>query len=362
MLEREVIFGGLDKLRDEIDGALEVIDADAYFILTGCTAGIIGDDIESVTQEYQEKGLPVYPITTPGFAGDSALGYEVAFKALLDNIVEESPQKEPKLVNLFGIIPYHDPFWSGTFEELTRILRKLGLKVNTFFTEHQGIDVVRKSSAAELNIILSPWLLQGAAKIYEEKFGVPSLRFSAVPIGATDTTKFIRQIAERLSLDEKLVDQVILQEETYVYNYLETVIGALSWKKFAVVGDAGNVIAITKYLTNDIGFTPRLAVITDNIFRDEDKKRVEDELKNMEYIAGPDLYYEADHYEIKKKIEQYGDITLLVGSSLERETAGNLGIQCHVMTFPVSDTLIINRTYSGYRGSLTLVEDLFNNL
>jgi nitrogenase molybdenum-iron protein beta chain len=79
MMEREVVFGGEQKLRDEIDGSLEIIDADAYFVLTGCTAGIIGDDVAAITSGYRKNGFPVYPIETPGFAGDTLLGYETAF-------------------------------------------------------------------------------------------------------------------------------------------------------------------------------------------------------------------------------------------------------------------------------------------
>ena len=55
MLEKEVVFGGLDKLRTTIQGSVDIIDADAYFVLTGCTAGIIGDDIASVTEEFQAR-------------------------------------------------------------------------------------------------------------------------------------------------------------------------------------------------------------------------------------------------------------------------------------------------------------------
>lgn len=54
MLEKEVVFGGANKLRTTIQGAIDIIDADAYFVLTGCTAGIIGDDIVSVTNEFTE--------------------------------------------------------------------------------------------------------------------------------------------------------------------------------------------------------------------------------------------------------------------------------------------------------------------
>ena len=144
MLEKEVVFGGTNKLRTTIQGAIDIIDADAYFVLTGCTAGIIGDDIVSVANEFTEQGYKVYPIETPGFAGDSNLGYEIVWNTMIDQVIEKDVPKDEKLVNIFGIVPYHDPFWSGALEEIDRILSRLGLKVNTFFTKHQNMEDIRK--------------------------------------------------------------------------------------------------------------------------------------------------------------------------------------------------------------------------
>ncbi|MFL0195338.1 nitrogenase component 1 [Clostridium sp. WILCCON 0269] len=362
MLEREVVFGGVDKLRNAIKGSIEVIDANAYFVLTGCTAGIIGDDIVSVINEFVNQGIDIYPIETPGFAGDSNLGYEVVFETFLDYVVQESRPKQKNLVNLLGIIPNHDPFWSGNFEELTRILRKLGLEVNTFFTEHQGIENIKNSSAAVLNIIVNPWLLKNAAKEYESRFGVPYLRFAGLPIGVTDTTDFIRQVAKALDLDKELVEKVIEEEEDYVYSYLETAIGGLSWKKFAVVGDANTSIGITRYLANDYSFTPVITIVTDPMFRETDKECITKRITKLEYARPPKVLFETDQYNITKALEENDEITLLIGSTNEREIALRKDIQCSVISFPITDRLIFNRTYAGYRGSLTLIEDLYDNL
>lgn len=362
MLEKEVVFGGVKKLKTTIQGAIDIMDADAFFILTGCTAGIIGDDIVSVTEEFQAKGYPVYPIETPGFAGDSNLGYEVIWNSFIDQVIEEDVPKDEKLVNIFGIVPYHDPFWSGNLEEIARILRLLGLKVNTFFTAHQGIEDIRKCSAAALNIIVNPWLFKGPAKKFEEKFKVPWVRYPGLPIGATDTARFIRLVADNLGLEPKLVDAVIAKEEDYVYSYLAQSIGALSWKRFAVVGDASSVVGITRYLANDYSFTPRLAVISEPIFRPEDKERITKELSELEYAVPPKVVFTADQYEINQTLYEDEDITLIVGSSNEREAASFKGIQCIAAAFPIKDRLIFNRAYAGYRGSLTLTEDLYDNL
>lgn len=360
MLEKDVVFGAEEKLRSTIDGAIEIIDAEAYFILVGCTAGIIGEDVESVAADYRAQGKRVYAIDTPGFQGDGLLGYEIAFKAFLDNIVEKGLSKRKGLVNLLGIIPYRDPFWSGNFEELTRILRKLGLEVNTFFTEHQGFENIRTSSQAELNIIVNPYLLKSAAERYESEFGVPYLRYPGLPIGATDTTEFIRQVAEKLSLDSELVERVIAEEEDYVYSYLSYKGESLGWNRFAVVGDSASAIGITRYLANDASQTPLAVVITEPMYRPEDKLRIINTITDLEYAKPPEIFFESDYSNIIEKLDQFPDIDMLIGSSSEREYCAKHGIFGCVMTFPIYDRTIINRGIVGYRGSLTLTEDLYN--
>jgi len=362
MLEKEVVFGGLNKLRTTIQGSIDIIDADAYFVLTGCTAGIIGDDVVSVTNEYQSKGYEVYPIETPGFAGDSNLGYEIVWNTLIDQVIEKDVPKDEKLVNIFGIIPYHDPFWSGSLEEIDRILSRLGLKVNTFFTKGQDINTIKKCSAAALNIIINPWLFKGPAEKFEEKFGVKSLRIPGNFIGATDTTEFIRRVANALNLEKDLVESVIASEEEYVYNYLGQAIGVLSWKRFAVVSDANNAVGYTRYLANDYSFTPVLVIISEPVFRQEDKERIIKQIENLEYARPPKILFLSDQYEINKAIlDEEEDISLIVGSSNEREVATLKGAQFILGAFPVNERLIFNRTYTGYRGSLTFTEDIYDN-
>jgi len=360
MLEHDVVFGGADRLRETIEGALEVFEADAFFVLEGCTSGIIGDDVKSVTDEFRGRGLPVYPVDCPGFLGESFRGYEIAFASLLEHIVEPAP-RDANLVNLFGIMPYHDPFWEGNLEELSRVLEKLGLRVNTFFTKRQGIAVVKGSSAAALNVIVSPWLLKGTAATYEERFGVPSLRWPGLPIGATDTSAFLRAVASRLGL-EKEAERVAAEEEDYVYGYLETAIGALSWKRFAVVADANTAIGVTRFLADDYSFTPIAAIVTDPVFRAEDAALIRSRLTGLEHARPPEVAFERDQWRIRQILESHPEITLLVGSTNDREYAMEKGIQCGVAAYPITDRLVFNRSYAGYRGSLTLVEDLYDNL
>ena len=72
--------------------------------------------------------------------------------------------------------------------------------------------------------------------------------------------------------------------------------------------------------------------------------------------------FTADQYEINQALYKDEELTLIVGSSNEREVASVKEIQCIAATFPLKDRLVFNRAYAGYRGSLTLTEDLYDNL
>ena len=54
--ERDVVFGGAEKLRKIIKNSYKVLESDLQVVMTGCTGGIVGDDIESVVQEFQNEG------------------------------------------------------------------------------------------------------------------------------------------------------------------------------------------------------------------------------------------------------------------------------------------------------------------
>ena len=224
------------------------------------------------------------------------------------------------------------------------------------------METIRTCSGAALNVIVNPWLFQGPARKFEEKFGVPSLRFPGVPIGATDTTRFVRAVAEALQLEQELVERVIQEEEDYVYHYLAQAVGVVSWKRFAVVADANAAVGITRYLANDYSFTPVLVIVSEPIFRPADRERIIEQISELEYAVPPKVLFATDQYEINQAIRrEEKEITLLLGSSNEREIALEKEIQFVLAAFPVNERLVFNRTYAGYRGSLTFTEDIYDN-
>lgn len=78
----------------------------------------------------------------------------------------------------------------------------------------------------------------------------------------------------------------------------------------------------------------------------------------MEYIDSPKVAFTKDQWEIKNEIIKAGP-TYILGSTLDKEVAQELSVPFQSVSFPVTDRLVMNRAYAGYRGSITLVEDLF---
>lgn len=360
MLEKNVVFGGINRLRDEINGALEVMDGDMFYILTGCAADIIGDNTTDLAEEYKDAPVPMVFMETGGFKGNNLIGHQMVIETFANKVADKNYTKQDNLVNLFGIVPGHELTWAGNIDEITRLLNKLGLEVNTFFVPLQGVASIKRSSSAALNIICSPWLLKGAEKAYMDNFGIPSLRYPGTPIGPTATGEFLRQVGEALGIDKAVVEKVIYEEEARVYAYLEGASRNLTRHHIGIVGDTNTIIGVTKFLANDYNQIPLVVINTDDITKKADKDAIVEQLTNLECKRVPEVFFEGDQFKIRELLKQY-DLTMILGSTYEKETASEMGVAHVTVSTPSTDRVVLNHKYAGYEGCITLVEDTYYN-
>ncbi len=356
--EKEIVFGAEKRLKQIISSTIEVVDGDLYFVLTGCTAEIIGDDIAAVISGYNEKNISVIHASTGGFSGTNYEGYNKVWGAIVGQLLEERPRNK-KLVNLFGIVPAADVFWQGNIGEIARLLSGLGLEVNTFFTGRQDIGNVKDSSSAALNIVLSPWLAEEPLKIYEKKFGIPYLRYPGLPVGPTATENFLRLVSDKLKLNKKKLDKFLDTEKQYVYDFFDksamVVTGFGIQHSIAVVGDSSTAVGVTKFLAEDFSQIPVLVAITDEP-PENAREEIRKVLSSMEYPNPPAVVFSSDQWTISLEIKK-ASATYVLGSSLDKEIAQELAIPQLSISFPVSDRLILDRSIAGFRGAVSLVED-----
>ena len=102
--ERDIIFGGENKLYQALVKLIDTCHPNAAFVYATCIIGIIGDDIDSVCRRVsEEKGIPVLPVHSEGFKGTKKDGYKAACEALAQLVGTESIENTGKYsLNIMG--------------------------------------------------------------------------------------------------------------------------------------------------------------------------------------------------------------------------------------------------------------------
>ncbi|MDR2421034.1 MAG: hypothetical protein LBD49_02885 [Oscillospiraceae bacterium] len=372
--ENNIVFGGEDRLAEQIENTLLAMDGDLYVVVTGCQVEIIGDDAVGIARRFSDRN--VIGVSSPGFLGNTLAGYDAVMSSIVDNVVAPSPVKDTRTVNIFGVVPGHDVFYRGNLDELARLLGRVGVKANTFFGTGESIEKIRGCGAASLSIVLSPKTGVKPAGRLREKTGAPYI-LSEIPIGPSGSADFLRQIGGALGVDPRLVEDVIADETEYYYSYLERIVDIYSdidFQRYAIVAaDSYYAHAYTRFLANDLGWIPHLTAINDI----DDPEEQAEYLKRFGDITSetrPAVVFERNAGQLLRHVrdsrarnrnEKYYDAlspAYVVGTGIERSLADKLGAGFLAAAFPVSNRVVLHRGYAGWRGALSFVEDLITNL
>ncbi|MDR0858486.1 MAG: hypothetical protein LBN97_05615 [Oscillospiraceae bacterium] len=372
--ENNVVFGGEERLTEQIENTLFAMSGDLYVVVTGCQVEIIGDDAKSVAKRYADKN--VIAVSTPGFLGNTLKGYDAVVNALIENVVKPSELKDPKTVNILGVVPGHDVFYRGNLEEIRRLLGLIGVKANTFFGITDTVADIREYGTAGLSVVLAPNVGVAPAEKLKQKNGTPYI-LSEIPVGPSGTADFLRQVGTAVGAEAALVESVIASEAKYYYKYLNGIVDTyadLDFQRIAVISADGYYShALTRFIANDLGWIPLLTSIND-IPDEEDQLRYLQRFIDITSETRPKIVFEQQAGQILKHIrnswalnhnEKYYDAlspAYVIGSGIDSGLAEKLGASFLAVAFPVSNRVVMNKHIAGFTGGLTLAEDLISQL
>jgi len=359
IIERQVIFGGGSRLREQINTTVKVFRGDAYVVLSGCATEIIGDDIPYMASESRDYGYPTIDIPTAGFRGNAYSGYAAAVSGVarqLSFFGEEGEEKEETAVNLLGLPPVLNAYWAGSLRTLTRLLENLGVHVNRLFGPESSLSEWKRFPKADMNIVFSPWGLE-AARFAEQEFGTKFTEWDGVPLGP-QTADFLNHAATLLGIPETRVRRAADRGEQSLDDALSAITHAYYRygfdRSFVIVGDTTLVLPVLAFLEDTLGLPADGAVITDSP-DEEAREHISRSLKRR----GITPLFTEDTAEVAGYISEASP-ELILGSLYERPVAEKLGIPLFEMSPPILQRIILGRPLAGYEGAVSLAEDLFS--
>ncbi|EKQ55510.1 MULTISPECIES: nitrogenase component 1 [unclassified Clostridium] len=367
--ESEVIFGGSKKLRKLIEKSIDYINSEMLIVVDGCTSEIVGDDIEEVAKSFYEQDMPILYAKLPGFKGNNLYGHSQILNAIITQYLKPASKINSKQVNVWGIVPYYDPMWQGTLEEIEKLLKIIGLEPNIIYGRNKGLKEVNRIPEAEFNLLLSPWVDLDIVQELEKRFNTPFLHYPNVPIGPSEISKFIRTVADYANLSRDVVEKYIKEEEDRYYYYISR---HIAWiygckflpKEFFVISSASAALAITKYFVNDLGLIPKKIYIVDDVPKEHQElvrnffDELELEKRDFDITFTDDGGLAADEIENGKEVYR----AVVFGSEWDIAFAKRNKFAFLPISAPYGDVLIGTKNYFGYEGALKLFADYYTEL
>lgn len=378
--EKDVVFGGVEKLRRILNNSYKVLDTDLQVIMSGCTGGIVGDDIESLAEEFADQGKPVVAVDAPGFKCNNYVNHSNVVNAIIDQYVsryedEATIKSEKNLVNVFASIPYQDPFWKGNLREYKRLLKGLGLKVNILFGPgSRGVKEWRKIPQAGFNILVSPWYGKDIVDHLKDVYDQDYVWYRSVPIGANATEDFLHRVLDKAveegaDIDVQKAERFIERESHAYYEEMDNLISFLTEFRYGlpnhayILHDAGYVSGISRFLIHEVGIIPKESYIVDNT----PPRYQEQILKDINSIS--------DKHDIPVKFmpdagkaqEELRHIShpgrgIILGSGWDKALAQEKGDDFLSIANPSSVRLVLTTNYVGFSGGFRLIEDIYNTV
>lgn len=207
MQDKNIVFGGEDKLKQAIREAYELFHPKAIAVFSTCPVGLIGDDVHRVARHMMEEiggDINIFGFSCEGYRGVSqSAGHHIANNGLFKNLIGRDDEVRGSLkyrVNLLG--EYNI---GGDAFELERVFEKCGINLVSTFSGNSTIESFENAHTADLNMVMCHRSINYVAEMMETAFGIPWIKVQ--PIGARSTAKMLRKIAQYFG-EQELIDKV----------------------------------------------------------------------------------------------------------------------------------------------------------
>lgn len=249
----------------------------------------------------------------------------------------------------------------------------MGLKVNILFGPFSdGVSEWQTIPRANFNILVSPWYGEPIAKHLKIKYGQPYYHFRYLPIGANETTRFLKGVLEyaleqRAEIDADKALAFIDREERAYYEEIDNLATFLLEFRYGlpnhvhILHDAGYVVGLSKFLLHETGIVPKEQFIVDNTPKNYIEQITAD-LKSTSNKRDIPVYFNPDAGAAQNIIREvkHNGRGLIIGSGWDKELAKEKDYDFLSASLPTPYRLVLTTNYVGYTGGLRVIEDIYD--
>jgi light-independent protochlorophyllide reductase subunit B len=312
-----------DLFKSAARDAYERFQPELMIVGASCTAELIQDDPGGLAAAL---GLPcpVVPLELPSYTRKEHWGAAETFYQIVRALCPTggpAPVRDRPSANILG--PAALGFrHRDDVREVVRLLELLGIEVNVVAPLGAAPADIRRIPDARFNISLYPEIGDEAVRWLERNHGMP--RTKTVPIGATATRAFIREVAALAGVSpEPALDHPDLRLPWWSRSVDSTY---LTGKRVFIFGDATHAAAAARVAAHELGF----AVCGLGCYNREFAR----DLRDVAAELGVEPLISDDHLEVEAAIVA-AQPELVLGTQMERHIAKRLGIPCAVISAPV---------------------------
>ncbi len=294
MKDSDMIFGGTERLKDEISKAVARGEKDIA-IVTSCPSGIIGDDVKGVVKETEslDPGVRITLVEVDGnLKGDFMQGVMDAGMTIADRFSKECEKTDT--INLVGTksLALNN---MNSISVIEGLLRRLGIGINCLFPTCGSIGTISKISSARLNVKMNPDVFTDRLCDYlKDRYDIDCCPKPIRP-GISGTLAWLGYVAEYFGKKQMMKD--IEEELRKEYDDLASdYTKVLKGKRFCMVSATRDIEWIIE-ATEKVGMVRERTVIVDRSDYSNDSD-LEIDFQNVEVVKTLD--FDAEREILKK--------------------------------------------------------------
>lgn len=348
----DMIMGSANKISDGLGSVLSVSDSDIVMIDTLGASVQVTDNENAMRKANAENRT----IAASRYISSMSLysGFDDTMTRIVSHLCENGREtKLPKTVNILGY-NISDSCWEYGKREIVNLLGSIGIEVITFIGCGCTKEELKKSTSAELNVLIHPEFSMKTAKYYSANFDIPYLipRLGS-PIGYPSICSFIQEISDKFSIDSSIALKSIASEKLDVDKVLmnsEKILGGFRGCGCSITGIPSDVLPITKWMYEHLSIVPEHVEI---LGKEESPitERLIEFLRKIDCIEALD----AD------PLEKY-ELIFTDGMTAESIKRNNNASSCVQIRIPYSfGTSLVNRSLVGTYGCRYILDEIINS-